>query len=189
MDVVGRLREFVDGLDRTSFYLYMALLLGSIIALNGLILVYYYYQLSSLDETVFELNEDRRKARKILTTFERVKKHKDEVDKLLSEDPEFKIISYFNGIRTKLGFTNDNIVLLSPLSDVDQGGKYTESSLKVQLTNINMKQLCELLDSIDHDKRIYTKELEIAKSKKNRKILDVSLTIATLELKTAGQHS
>ena len=48
-----------------------------------------------------------------------------------------------------------------------------------------MKELCELLNVFEQNKRIYTKSLEIIqKSRKSPRTLEVQLTIATLKLRT-----
>jgi beta-lactamase regulating signal transducer with metallopeptidase domain len=62
---------------------------------------------------------------------------------------------------------------------------YRESILKVELSDMNMKQLCELLDELNKNKRINTKELEITKSKTAKRSINVALTIATLEPRSA----
>jgi ribosomal protein S17E len=55
--------------------------------------------------------------------------------------------------------------------------------LNAKFDTMNMRQLCELLDAVEQNKRIYTKELEIIKSKKVPNTIDVNLTIATLQAK------
>ncbi len=50
------------------------------------------------------------------------------------------------------------------------------------MSGINMRQLVELLDSIESNERVYMIDLEILNSQKN-KAIDVNMTIATLKLK------
>ena len=49
-----------------------------------------------------------------------------------------------------------------------------------QISGITMKQLTEFLNEIDENKRVFTKELDITKSKKIPRAIDVEIKIATM---------
>ncbi len=49
---------------------------------------------------------------------------------------------------------------------------------------MNMRELSELLNVLEQNKRVYTKELEVQKSRKSPRAIEVQLTIATLQPRT-----
>lgn len=59
---------------------------------------------------------------------------------------------------------------------------YNQVKLEGSISDLDMKQLTELLNAIEQEERIYIEKLEIAKDSKNKKI-DVHLVIATYEPK------
>ena len=119
--------------------------------------------------------------KRILTRAASVQQQRKEVDAILEEDKDFKIGGYFKDVLTKLVLTSKKAVE-SP-SQIDREGKYRESILNVKFTDMDMKQLSELLNEIEKNKRIFTKELEVTTSRKTPQKIDVNLTIATLLLK------
>jgi hypothetical protein len=182
MNIFERIKHFIDNLEQRTFYLYVGGSLLGLLVIIGIILYSYYSALANLEERMLTINEQRLNVKRMLAVYERVKKHKTEVDALMAQEPNFKIISYFDGVLIKLGLA-DKKTIQTP-SHIEHEGAYSETILKVQLTDMDMKQLCEVLNELEHNKRIFTKELEIIKSKKKKKVLDVALTIATLEPKS-----
>ncbi len=146
--------------------------------------VYYYYStIKYWKKQTNEINAMRDEVKVILDKDELVQKQREEVNALLSEMPDFKIGEYFNDLIAKLGLTQ-NVVTSPSITYADRGDKeYREVLLTTQFDMMNMKQLTELLNEIEQNKRIYTKELEIIKSKKTPNTIEVNLTIATLQRK------
>ncbi len=63
---------------------------------------------------------------------------------------------------------------------IGQDEHYSETVANYQLAGISMKQLTQFLDEIDENQRVFTKELEITKSKKVPRAIDVGIVVATL---------
>jgi hypothetical protein len=146
--------------------------------MTGGLMYYNYSRSSSLTSELTELNDERETTvRMLLTKSHRLQKEQSEINAMLSESSDFKIGAYFKG--SKLGLTPS----LETTSKTDRDDGYQESSLKARFDAITMKQLLEILQELEQTERIYTKELEIKKSKAPRAI-DVELTIATLQPKT-----
>jgi hypothetical protein len=181
MVVVDRLYIFFEHLDRKDFYKYVGGYIFLVILLSSAIMYRYYAQLNTLNSAVEELNEQRDKVRRMISSSERVQKQRVEVDNLLAKEEDFKIGGYFENILAKLNLKNNKTV--GDHSHIDHKNNYRESILKVRLIDLDMKQLTELLKELALNKRIFIKELEITASKKKHKKIDVSLTIATLEIK------
>lgn len=179
MKAIENIQHFINNLEEKTFYLYLMGVFAVLFGIMGMIIFHYYSNINSLQERIDTINEQRIKVKRLLAINAQVKKHRAEVDTILASEEGFKISGYFKDLLARLGLSNKYVVHYT--STVKHENKYEEHTYKVQLTDMNMKQLCELLNALDQKKRIYTKELEITKTKQARKSLDVTLTIATLE--------
>lgn len=184
MKIISRIRDFMSNLDAKDFYKYLAITLALIVLLLGFIIFRYYRSIDALTQRITTINEQREIAKRILKQAQRVKKQRADVDAMIAQDEGFKIGGYFNSVVAKLRLQDKRTV--EETAVIQHEGKYQESVLKAKLTDMNMKELSELLNELDQNKRIYTKELEITAVRKERTSLDVNLTIATLEPKPAA---
>lgn len=182
MQLLEQLQEFINNLDQRQFYLYISGILGTIVLLLAFILYWHYSSMSELNLRIESINEYRQEAEEILAKYQQVKKQQKDVNAMLAEDPNFKIAGFFDALLAKLGLSNKKDIATT--SSIDRENNYRESILSVKFTGINMKELCELLNELEQTKRIFTKELDITKSKKLPNMLDVNLTFATLQPKS-----
>jgi len=183
MKALETVQLFIGSLDQQRFYKYLAGVCGAIVTLAALIIFMYYSSISSLEDRIDAINRERLEVKRLMTTYQQVKLQRAQVDTLYEEDPGFRIAGYFEKVLTKLNLTAKK-VMADQISHLEHEGKYEETLLKTQLTDMNTRQLCELLSELEQNKRIYTKELDVTKSKRKPKVLDVTLTIAALEPKT-----
>lgn len=186
MKPLDQLRDFITGLDGQTFYKYSGLALGTLILLVSLLLFSYQKSISHLLDTLSTINEERERTRVILTRAQRVKRQRAEVDAIIKEDENFKIGGFFNDVLSNLHLQDKKTV--EETSQSDKEDKYSESILRAKLTDMTMKELCELLNTLDQNKRIYTKELDIVALKKMPPALEVTITIASLEPKTGPKE-
>ncbi len=127
---------------------------------------------------IASLNKERVRTQKIILLRTQLKSERQDADLLLDEDKNFRLLDYFNILMKDLGIMPSSDPQVGTPRDLDMG--YNEIELTALFMNINMRQLVILLENIDKNKRIYTKELIIDKSQKTPTI-DIKLTIATLE--------
>ena len=127
---------------------------------------------------ISSLNKERVRTQKIISLRSLLKSERQDADLLLNEDKNFRLLDYFNILMKEIGLVPSSDPQVAAPRDLDRG--YNEIELTALFMNINMKQLVVLLENIDKNKRIYTKELVIDKSQKTPTI-DIKLTIATLE--------
>ena len=127
---------------------------------------------------ISSLNKERVRTQKIISLRSLLKSERQDADLLLNEDKNFRLLDYFNILMKEIGLVPSSDPQVAAPRDLDMG--YNEIELTALFMNINMKQLVVLLENIDKNKRIYTKELVIDKSQKTPTI-DIKLTIATLE--------
>jgi len=166
------------------------ILIGVVVGISLLFIAVFdiqLYRLSSrLKARIKKLNVEREeRVRDILTKGAYIKQQKEEMDRLLKEDVNFKIAGYFNVILKKLGMARKKTTETTTQTDID--AVYRESTLSTRLDEMDMKELTELLQVLENNKRISIKRLEIFASTKKPNAIDVQLTIATMLLKTFSE--
>lgn len=184
MNYFDILKEKIAKLDEKQFYTYVATGLG-ILTVFILMVIFYYYRSSNFyKKQLKELNNTRASSvRQLLATAERIKIQKEKLDKIIEEDPDFILADYLeNKVLSKLRLNEKKDFQAPPkTNDIDE--KYREHILEFTLNDINMKQLVDLLAEIETNKRVYTKKLEITKSKTTPNSLEATITVATLFFK------
>jgi beta-lactamase regulating signal transducer with metallopeptidase domain len=179
MIFLEKINDWLCGLDEKDFYKYFGIFFGAIALACGLILFFHFRAINDLERRSADINSLREEAQKIFSKAETVKQQQATVDATLAKEKDFKIGGYFKDLLVSLNLL-DKKTVENP-SHIDLGKGYTETILNTKLTEMNTKQLCEILDAIDENERIYTKELDIVKSAKKPNAIDVTLTIATLQ--------
>jgi hypothetical protein len=182
--MLDKVKSFIQELEERDFYKYLAGFLVGIVLLMALIVYLGQRKITLLKKRANKINTQRQSLQEILTTFERVKQQKADVAAILEKDKTFKIIGYLDHViaSMNLGANKAGGVQQSeePLEHLPE---YSEIKVVVPFTNLNMKQLAELLQEIEKNERIYTKELDITKSP-SKPTIDATLTIATLQART-----
>ena len=181
MEIIEKIYTYISDLDEKRFYQYVIGFLCAVGLFMLLIMFQYYRSVSSLKSQIAQINDSREQARTILDKGLIVKKEQQEIDAIIAKDENFKIAGYFEDLLAKLGLSNkkDSLEVTSP----EREGKYRESVLTAKFSGMTMKELTELLQELELNRRVFTKELEIADSQKTANSIDVTLTIATLEPK------
>lgn len=177
MVLLDRIRERLEKLDEKEFFKYGAIFLGIMFLLATGIIVRYYFKVSSLQKQMKRVNGLREDVKQILERYERVQKQRNEVNALLEKDEDFILEEYIARLAAKqrLSFVIESRTT-APRDDV-----YQEIAINAKFTNMNMRELTELLAEIEKNKRVYTKDLDIVKSKTRPGTLDVGITLATLK--------
>ncbi len=179
MTVIEQIKSFFESLETKDFYKYIGIFLAACSLIGGGVVFQYYRKVSSLKKHIAEINEYREDdVRVILQQALQVKQQRAEVDTILSEDVDFKIGGYFKDLLDKLKLTEKKVS--EETSQVDREDNYRESELNAKFEDMNMQQLTELLQELERNKRISTKQLDITKSKKKADTLEVQITIGTL---------
>lgn len=182
MKIFTPIKNFIATRDKKEFYYY---LIGLLALMLILLIGVMYYQSSTVNywrKRINSINDYREEVRKVISKDQHVLSQRAEVNKMLQENPDFKIDGYFTELIAKLRLEGNKTQ--TSVSYADRGDpEYREVLLNAKFDTMNMRQLCELLDTIEQNKRIYTKELEIVKSKKMPNTIEVNVTIATLQAK------
>lgn len=183
MNIIEKIKEFLEGLDTRDFYKYAGIAVGILCLLTFFMMYRFYSKVDYYNKQIRNLNNDRQEVQELLEKAAAVKQQKADVNAMLEADPNFKIAGYFKDILTQLGLENKQIS--STVTTQERGEEdYNESILTAKFGDMNMRELSELLNVLEQNKRVYTKELEVQKSRKSPRAIEVQLTIATLQPRT-----
>ena len=181
MEMVNKLRLAMEGLERKDFYKYMAIVFGIIMVLIFLFVFWYYSKVGSLMLQIEDINDIReQKVRIILGKKDSVEKQREQVRAILAKEKGFRIADYFKKLVTRHNLSDNKIQEMPPIVG-SSGTVYREVVLSAKFANMTMKQLTGFLEEIEKTERVYAKSLDIRRSKKTPKTIEVDITIATLQ--------
>ena len=182
MEAFEKIQAYFEQLDTKTFRIYI-IIAGSIyVALVGFFLYRHISYVRSLQQRMVYLNVNREDIQKLLTRYKIVKNQQAEVDKLLEKDKDFKIGGFFTSIINTLNIAKLKTREPETSKELLDNG-YTEIKLYASFNTMDMKIIATLLDNLEQNERIYTKEVEIYKPN-GATTLNLNIIIATLEPKT-----
>lgn len=185
MKFLEPIKAFVNKLDQKTFNIYL-IVYGSIcLALCVLIIIYYYTSISSLQRTIKHIDEYRDEVHEIMEKHAIIKQQQTVVEEMLAKDPNFKIAETFGKFLAELNITNKEDPRRE-INTTDLEENYRKIELSSKFEDMSMQNLTSLLEKIEQNPRIAINRLEITKSKKKPKTIEVSLTISTLLPKIEG---
>src|SRR5436190_2941336 len=181
MVLFDKIRAYFNSLESKTFYYYIIGYLSLCLILFGLIIFYYYKNTNRLQKQIKRLNITREDTvRTILEAAESIEQQRAAVEAILSQNPDFKIAGYFKDLLTKLNLRNKEVQEAESTTTTEREDNYRETELNAKFENMNMKELTELLQAIEQNPRISTKRLDITKTRRDSKTIEVLITITTL---------
>jgi hypothetical protein len=179
MKLLDTLNIFFSKLDKKTFYTY-TIVYSVTCGLLIVVMIYYYYSTTGeLHKKIRGLNSSREEVLEILEKNVLIKQQQTIVEEMLAKDPNFKIQGTFGKI-----VANRNLLKKQQgggeISTTDLEDNYRRNELSVKFDDMTMQELTQLLEDIEKNPRIATEKLDISRSKKNAKTIEVSLTISTL---------
>lgn len=173
------IKNFLNKMDSKTFLYSMIGYISGCTLLFAITIFYYYSSIHSLQKKIKNLNNAREEEiLAILETAELVRQQRLMVEETLAKDTDFKIGGYFKNLLSKLNLKDKEVAEETSTSDLEEN--YRKSELNAKFEDMTMKDLTELLQEIEQNSRIATERLEITKSKKKPKTIEVNLTISTL---------
>lgn len=186
MKIFKSLQEHISKLELKIFYIYCAAIAAATIIFIGGMIWRFYSKIDDIKRSIETVNEQRDEVQKILEKLSSVTKQRKAVDELLKQNKDFTIGGYFKDLVSELRLEQkkgtEHPIVHHPTPDE----KYIEATLSAEFSGIDMKELCDLLEKIEQNELVYTKELSITRSKKTANKIDISLMIATLQPQEAG---
>jgi type II secretory pathway component PulM len=171
------IKDYIQGLSykEVTRILYGYIILFMIVV--GFLLYRHFNAISDAEKKMKLLNKGRQDIQIILTEYAHIKNKKNEVDLLLGKDKNFYIQKYYQDALTESNITNQSS---SNLVSQTWPNGYIEESVQINLSQITMKQLCEFLQILQKNPRVFLKNLDILKGSVDKKI-NVNMSIATLK--------
>lgn len=170
--VLDTFRLFIQRLSKKAFKRFAFIYIVICIAIVMGIIIRHLSLVNQSKEKIIQLNKARKSIQEILTEFGQVEQQKNKIDAILKKD-KFRIQKFFQDIaqKYKVHFTEK-----SSTKSMENG--YTEESLYVTISQITTKQLCDLLEDIEKEQRVFIKFVDIAKMGTAKKI-NVTMDLAT----------
>lgn len=181
MEFFDQIQAYFNGLEQKRFYQYVGGFLGVIALITFLLLFQYFRSINFYKSEAEAINELREDTEKILARAQKIKAIQKENEAVLAQDKNFKIVGYFEDLISRIGLAQKKTQL--DVTVAAREGKYQEKVLTVKFAAASMKELTQLLQEIENNKRVFIKELTIEESNKQPNSIDVTLVIATLEPK------
>jgi hypothetical protein len=176
MKLIRSIDTYIARLDEKKFMRLVIIFIALMTFLVAGLIWWHYAAYNAALTELSEVNDARERTRIILEKAERVRQQKKMVDEILSKEPDFILAAVVNNMLSALNLQYAD----ERPSETTLENNYRESSLNLRLLGITMQQLTELLYQVEQTNRLYVKDIEIIKSTKNPKTIDVTLTIATL---------
>lgn len=181
MQALNTLLTRIQQFPRDQFRRYLIAFFVGYSLIIGFLVIWHIRSVNNRMTRIKGINKKYLEVRNLLERYEMVKKQKAEVDAVLEKDKDFKIGGYFNTVLQQLNLLGKKTREPETSAEELENG-YREIKLYATFNGLNMKQLIDLLDALEQNERIYTKEVEVYKPEQDRTI-NVNLLIATLEPK------
>lgn len=181
MSFLLRFKSFWDELEQAKYYRVVGIGITVIAFLFAVLFYIHAHKIKTLQDKIKVLNKERKKAREFLEQHEQVKQQQDEIREVLAQDRTFKIQQYFDKILNELRLQNKLSKPTEVAEPQDLKNGFNEIRLDASFTALTMQDLVQLLQKIEEARRIYIKDLEIAKETNT---IAVTLVIATLQPQT-----
>lgn len=185
MKFLEPVNAFINKLDLKTFYIYMIAYGAGCFVLCILMVFYYYSEIGSLQKKIKNINAYREEVHEIFEKYAIVKQQQTIVEEMLAKDPNFKIAETFGKFLAELHLTEKENSK-PEISTTDLEENYRRIELSSKFADMTMQELTLLLEKLEQNPRIATNRLEITKSKKKPRTIEVSLTISTLLPKIEG---
>lgn len=184
MKFLEPVQAFINKIDLKTFYTYLIGYGAACTVLCIVGIIYYYTSISALQKKIKNIDSYREDVHEILEKYAMIKQQQTVVEETLAKDPNFKIAETFVKFLAELHLTDKEYGREISITDLEENYRKIELSSKFE--GMTMQELTLLLEKIEQNARIATNRLEINKSKKNPKAIDVGLTISTLLPKIEG---
>lgn len=171
------IKDYIQGLNRKEVLRIFGIYFLGFTILVGLLLYRHFNLIADMKQKMKALNKARQDVQVILTEYGHIKSKQHDVDQLLAKDKGFYIQKYYQDTVANAHIANQTA---SNLNSQTWPNGYIEESLQINLLQITMQQMCEFLQALQSNQRVFVKNLDITKANTDKKI-NVNMTIATLK--------
>lgn len=171
------LKDYIQSLNQKEIIRVISAYSILYMILIGILLYRHHSMITDMHNKIHLLNKARKDIQSIVTEYEHIKSKQNDVDQLLAKDKNFYLQKYYQETIASVNITNQTVSNL--ISQTWPNG-YTEESLQINVLQITMQKLCEFLQALQGNSRVFVKNLDITKANVPKKI-NVTLSIATLK--------
>lgn len=175
MKILINFATYLQNLSKKDFERYLIICLVTITSFALGINYYIYSQSSELVLQIKNLEKTVNKTTQIIKDYEKLEIKEQELQKLLEQNRDFSIKTFFEQFCSQNQITPDpNWEAIT--RSLDGSNKFDEVSLAAKFKNQTTQKLVTILDALDKKEMVYIKELNI-KNTENKKIT-FDITIA-----------
>lgn len=180
MKILYNIADYIQKLNKKDFEKNLVIFL-SIIIISSLGSTYFIYNKSNdLIEKIRLTKKLSLKTMNIIKLHEKMQKEEDKLQKMLEQEKEFDIQTYFEKFCSEQNITPEGSGWETITQELTGSDKFDEISLSVTFKNETTQKLVSILETLNKKNIVYIKELII--KNENKKIL-FDITIATKKLK------
>lgn len=183
-NIIDHVTAIVWHLDRKKFtQIALSIMIGAT-AVLGIIIYTQHRRDKKFKLAMKNINTQREEVKKILEKNDIIKQYQERAEQVLAQDKNFLLATYIdNELIAPLQLTQKPRRISTNIPENLRDLGYQEVKADLEFTNLDMKQLVDLLEKLEKNNRIDIKKLDITKSKQQPKI-DIALTISTIEHRT-----
>lgn len=177
------LKDFVDKIfiiDSNQFKKYIIIFFITILSLIFLIQIFFYFQKKNIYLREKKVSDFRSKINKLIIKKELAEKNKQTIDKMLNENPSFRIKEYVLNIVKKNNLLNNSSGDFDNIRENPSKPGYKELLINIDLKNLTTKQLLTILTDMESDPKVLFKEISV-NSDENEKKLNLVAVLSTIK--------
>ena len=179
MDLLDSVRSRLENADEKELYTYFGIVGGVLFLFFSILMYNHYSRVSWYTNELKKLNTQRNITRQILRDSRMVKTQQQQVEEILAQDKDFRIVEAFQIIIRNGNLSSKLVDQSAPTTGESISGK-TEVHVTSKLKNMSMKEVTDFLILIANVPQMYTKEISIQKPF-GKPTVDIDITVATLE--------
>lgn len=180
MNILTTLQSSIADFDARQLNRIAFIFFGTTFLILGIITYLYWSSSSSWQERAMHVNKQRSEIAKIIQRHAKLTEQKGAVESIIERDPKFRINTAVSKTIEEAGLGSVQ-KQIHEVEEKNLGDDYLETAQTVMFSDINTKQLCQFLDLIEKNNRLFLQRLVINRGK--GPTINVDLTVATLARK------
>ena len=177
------LKNIIDKIfliDLIQLKKYIVIFFGIILLLIFGIEILFFFQKKSIYVYQKKIIEQRIKINNLLSRKIIAEQNKQLIDKILNENPSFRIKEYLVNYLKKNNFMNNLSSDFDSIRESPSKPGYKEFSINLDLNNLTTKQLLSILTDIELDSKVLFREI-VLKLEENEKKIFLSAILSTIK--------
>lgn len=180
MNIISAIQNSIADFDARQLNRIAVSFFGGVFLVLGIIIYFYWSSSASWQERAQNVNKQRTEIAKIIQKHAKLTEQKGAVESIIERDPKFRINTAVSKTIEEAGLGSVQ-KQVHEVEEKNLDDDYLETSQTILFSDINTKQLCQFLDLIEKNNRLFLQRLVINRGK--GPTINVDLTVATLARK------